>query len=174
MLIKKYQPTLLWNINNGSHGSCLPSQNSLSGWTVDFWKHSQFFNGHHELLAVGKAISAVGDKITWWAPMLGKRCQSNSSLKQVPRLWAVWVGSNRNRSPTGTMRVFFSPLFAWINQSWMAFWKPKHKTGIWWCSQVKFPALGAKGNHFRNSLLSCYATSQSVHPWRKKPQTIIY
>lgn len=109
MLIKKYEPTLLWNANNGSHGSCLPSQNCSGGWTSDFWKRSPLVSGHHSQLPLITfwCKRQNYERISGWDPVFGKWCHSNSNQKGDSRLWTVWAGRNGNRSPTGTVIFFF-------------------------------------------------------------------
>lgn len=109
MLIKKYEPALLWNANNGSHGSCLPSQNCSGGWTSDFWKRSHLVSGHHSQLPLIMfwCKRQNYERISGWDPVFGKWCHSNSNQKGDSRIWTVWAGRKGNRSPTGTVIYFF-------------------------------------------------------------------
>lgn len=146
MLIKKYQPTLLWNANNGSHGSCLPSQNRPSGWTL-------ISESTEVIPAMGttgyspsarQSLLCAEDKITQWAPVFGVGCQSNSSLEQAPHLPTAWEGSNGNKSPAGTLGIFSSIICVDKSNLDSSGSQIQGSDGI---SQGKFPIPGAKGNH---------------------------
>lgn len=170
MLIKKYEPALLWNANNGSHGSCLPSQNCSGGWTSDFWKRSHLVSGHHSQLPLIMfwCKRQNYERISGWDPVFGKWCHSNSNQKGDSRIWTVWAGRKGNRSPTGTVIYFFFPLLACVSQGWIACWQPKPETGLWQSSRVGNPTITPAPCCPPNT------TSQFVRPWRNKRQTVAY
>lgn len=63
---------------------------------------------------------------------------------------------------------FFFPLFACVSQGWIACWQPKPKTGLWQSSEVGNPTITPAPCCPPNT------TSQFVHPWRNKRQTVTY